>query len=277
MLDSQDDQRDGRRFEVDELMSGYKAFDLSGKVALITGGNSGIGLGMARAVAEAGADVVIWGTNASKNAQALEALAHTGRRLLAFQCDVAHEAQVEEVFAKSVAEMGKVDACFANAGVGGGGKKSFVEMTSEEWRRVMSVNLDGAFYTFRAAARHMVERGQGGRLIGTASLAAIEGAARNEHYGATKGGMVSMIRALAVEFARYGITANAVLPGWIATDMTAGLTNNEKFAHNVLQRVPMRRWGEGEDFGGIAVYLMSRTSSFHTGDSFLIDGGYALY
>ena len=277
MLDSQDDQRDGRRFEVDELMSEYKAFDLSGKVALITGGNSGIGLGMARAVAEAGADVVIWGTNASKNAQALEALAHTGRRLLAFQCDVAHEAQVEEVFAKSVAEMGKVDACFANAGVGGGGKKSFVEMTSEEWRRVMSVNLDGAFYTFRAAARHMVERGQGGRLIGTASLAAIEGAARNEHYGATKGGMVSMIRALAVEFARYGITANAVLPGWIATDMTAGLTNNEKFAHNVLQRVPMRRWGEGEDFGGIAVYLMSRASSFHTGDSFLIDGGYALY
>jgi NAD(P)-dependent dehydrogenase (short-subunit alcohol dehydrogenase family) len=277
LLDSQDDQRDGRRFEVDELMSGYKAFDLSGKVALITGGNSGIGLGMARAVAEAGADVVIWGTNASKNAQALEALAHTGRRLLAFQCDVAHEAQVEEVFAKSVAEMGKVDACFANAGVGGGGKKSFVEMTSEEWRRVMSVNLDGAFYTFRAAARHMVERGQGGRLIGTASLAAIEGAARNEHYGATKGGMVSMIRALAVEFARYGITANAVLPGWIATDMTAGLTNNEKFAHNVLQRVPMRRWGEGEDFGGIAVYLMSRASSFHTGDSFLIDGGYALY
>jgi len=277
LLDSQDDQRDGRRFEVDELMSGYKAFDLSGKVALITGGNSGIGLGMARAVAEAGADVVIWGTNASKNAQALEALAHTGRRLLAFQCDVAHEAQVEEVFAKSVAEMGKVDACFANAGVGGGGKKSFVEMTSEEWRRVMSVNLDGAFYTFRAAARHMVERGQGGRLIGTASLAAIEGAARNEHYGATKGGMVSMIRALAVEFARYGITANAVLPGWIATDMTAGLTNNEKFAHNVLLRVPMRRWGEGEDFGGIAVYLMSRASSFHTGDSFLIDGGYALY
>jgi NAD(P)-dependent dehydrogenase (short-subunit alcohol dehydrogenase family) len=277
LLDSQDDQRDGRRFEVDELMSEYKAFDLSGKVALITGGNSGIGLGMARAVAEAGADVVIWGTNASKNAQALEALAHTGRRLLAFQCDVAHEAQVEEVFAKSVAEMGKVDACFANAGVGGGGKKSFVEMTSEEWRRVMSVNLDGAFYTFRAAARHMVERGQGGRLIGTASLAAIEGAARNEHYGATKGGMVSMIRALAVEFARYGITANAVLPGWIATDMTAGLTNNEKFAHNVLQRVPMRRWGEGEDFGGIAVYLMSRASSFHTGDSFLIDGGYALY
>jgi NAD(P)-dependent dehydrogenase (short-subunit alcohol dehydrogenase family) len=86
-----------------------------------------------------------------------------------------------------------------------------------------------------------------------------------------------MIRALAVEFARYGITANAVLPGWIATDMTAGLTNNEKFAHNVLQRVPMRRWGEGEDFGGIAVYLMSRASSFHTGDSFLIDGGYALY
>ncbi len=258
-------------------MSGYKAFDLSGQVALITGGNSGIGLGMAQAVAEAGADVVIWGTNAEKNAKALAQLAPSGRKLRAFQCDVSKESEVEEVFAKSLAEMGKIDACFANAGVGGGGKKSFVEMSADEWRRVMAVNLDGAFYTFRAAARHLVERGQGGRLIGTASLAAIEGAARNEHYGATKGGMVSMIRALAVEFARYGITANAVLPGWIATDMTAGLTSNEKFASHVLQRVPMRRWGEGEDFGGIAVYLMSRASAFHTGDSFLIDGGYALY
>ena len=258
-------------------MSGYKAFDLTGQVALITGGNSGIGLGMAQAVAEAGADVVIWGTNAEKNAKALAQLAPSGRKLRAFQCDVSKESEVEEVFAKSLAEMGKIDACFANAGVGGGGKKSFVEMTADEWRRVMAVNLDGAFYTFRAAARHLVERGQGGRLIGTASLAAIEGAARNEHYGATKGGMVSMIRALAVEFARYGITANAILPGWIATDMTAGLTSNEKFASHVLQRVPMRRWGEGEDFGGIAVYLMSRASAFHTGDSFLIDGGYALY
>ena len=125
---------------------------------------------------------------------------------------------------------------------------------------MLSVNLDGAFFTFRAAARHMVERGGGGALVGTASLAAIEGAARSEHYAATKGGLISMIRALAVEFARHGIRANAILPGWIETDMTANAIGNEKFAKNVLPRIPMRRWGTGDDFGGIAVYLMSSAS-----------------
>jgi NAD(P)-dependent dehydrogenase (short-subunit alcohol dehydrogenase family) len=123
----------------------------------------------------------------------------------------------------------------------------------------------------------MVERGGGGALVGTASLAAIEGAARSEHYAATKGGLISMIRALAVEFARYGVRANAILPGWIETNMTANAIGNEKFAANVLPRIPMRRWGEGGDFGGIAVYLMSSASSYRTGDTFLIDGGYALF
>ena len=131
--------------------------------------------------------------------------------------------------------------------------------------------------TFRVAARHMVERGDGGVLVGTASLAAIEGAARNEHYAATKGGLISMIRAMAVEFARYGVRANAILPGWIETDMTANAIGNEKFAANVLPRIPTRRWGTGADFGGIAVYLMSSASAYHTGDTFLIDGGYALF
>ena len=113
---------------------------------------------------------------------------------------------------------------------------------------MLKVNLDGAFFTFRAAARHMVERGGGGALVGTASLAAIEGAARSEHYAATKGGLISMIRALAVEFARNGVRANAILPGWIETNMTANAIGNEKFANNVLPRIPMRRWGEGRRF-----------------------------
>ena len=150
-------------------------------------------------------------------------------------------------------------------------------MSADEWHRVLKVNLDGAFYTFRVATRHMVERGGGGVLVGTASLAAIEGAARNEHYAATKGGLISMIRALAVEFARHGVRANAILPGWIETDMTANAIGNEKFAGGVLPRIPMRRWGTGADFGGIAVYLMSSASAYHTGDTFLIDGGYALF
>lgn len=253
-------------------------FSLAGKTALVTGGNSGIGLGMARALAQAGADVAIWGTNATKNAAAQSELTEMGRRVLALVCDVSDEKAVEAAFAETVKVLGRVDGCFANAGVSGrGGAPSFTQMASEEWRRVLRVNLDGAFFTFRAAARHMVERGGGGVLVGTASLAAIEGAPRSEHYAATKGGMISMVRALAVEFARHGVRANAILPGWIETDMTANAIGNEKFARNVLPRIPTRRWGTGDDFGGIAVYLMSSASAYHTGDTFLIDGGYALF
>ena len=255
----------------------YQAFDLTGKVALITGGNSGIGLGIARAVAQAGADIAIWGTNAKKNAAAKAELEQTGRKVLALECDVGEEQAVDRAFAQTVETLGRVDGCFANAGVSGRGTASFLEMSSEEWRRVLRVNLDGAFYTLRAAARHMVERGGGGALVGTASLAAIEGAARSEHYAATKGGLISMMRALAVELARHRIRANSILPGWIETDMTANAVANETFRGKVLPRIPARRWGTGDDFGGIGVYLMSDASSYHTGDTFLIDGGYALF
>ncbi len=255
----------------------YQPFDLTGKVALITGGNSGIGLGIAMAIAQAGADVAIWGTNAKKNDTAKTALAKTGRKILALQCDVGDEKAVDAAMSATVATLGRVDGCFANAGVSGRGTASFMEMTSEEWHRVLRVNLDGAFYTLRAAARHMVERGGGGVLVGTASLAAIEGAARSEHYAATKGGMISMVRGLAVELARHKIRAHSILPGWIETDMTANAIGNEKFRDNVLPRIPVRRWGTGEDFGGIGVYLMSSASTYHTGDTFLIDGGYSLF
>ena len=146
---------------------------------------------------------------------------------------------------------------------------------------MFSINLDGVFHVFQAVARHMTERaGKGdafGRLVATSSLASIHGTARNEHYAATKGGLVAMLKAMAVEFARYGITANAILPGWIETEMTAPTFANEKFAGNVLPRVPMRRWGKPEDFGGIAVYLASPASAFHTGDEILIDGGYWVF
>jgi len=150
-------------------------------------------------------------------------------------------------------------------------------MPTAEWRRVMNVNLDGAFFTLRAGARHMIERGGGGSLVATASLAGVMGAARNEHYSATKGGVTAMIRSMAVELARHQIRANTIVPGWIDTPMTAGHLHGEAFTEKVLPRVPMRRWGVGSDFGGIAVYLASAASSYHTGDTFVIDGGYLVF
>jgi NAD(P)-dependent dehydrogenase (short-subunit alcohol dehydrogenase family) len=255
----------------------FKAFDLTGKVALITGGNGGIGLAMAEAVAQAGADVAIWGQNPAKNAVARARLEATGRRVLVQEVNVGDSAAVDAAFAEAVATMGRVDGCFANAGIGGSHRGGFADMSNEEWDKVMKINLDAVFYTFRAAAKHMVARGGGGAMVATASLAAIMGAARNEHYGATKGAVISMVRALAVEYARHGIRANAILPGWVETEMTDKLFGDERFAAAVMPRMPMKRWGKPEDFAGIAVYCMSDASRWHTGDTFVIDGGYELF
>lgn len=258
----------------------YRPFDLTGKVALVTGGNRGIGLGMARALAEAGADVVIWGTNPAKNEEAAAALKKHGRRVLAQPVDVSRESDVARAMAEAAAQMGRIDIAIANAGIGGGGAP-FTEISTDAFRRIQAVNVEGAFFTLREAAKHMVERARrgdpGGSLVGVASLAGIEGAGRNQHYGASKGAVISMMRGIAVELARYGIRANTIAPGWIATDMTAGLQGNKAFEEKVLPRVPMRRWGKPEDFGGIAVYLASDASAYHSGDTFVIDGGYAVF
>ena len=156
----------------------FNQFDLTGKVALITGGNSGIGLGMAMGLADAGADVCVWGTNPDKNATAEKALLERGGKAAAIRCDVSNEAEVESAFARTLDAFGKVDSCFANAGAGGGAP--FHEFPTETWRRVIGINLDGTFFTFRAAAKHMIERGEGGRLIATSSASAIHGAVRSE-------------------------------------------------------------------------------------------------
>ncbi len=253
-------------------------FDLSGKVALITGGNGGIGLGFAMGIARQGGDVCIWGRNEDKNRQAVEQLRPFGTHVHAITCDVIDEAVVEQAFANTLAEFGRVDACFANAGVGGGGR--FDELTLAQWRRVMAVNLDGLFLTLRAAARHMKARAEagdtGGRLIATSSIGAKLGMVGGEAYAGSKGAVLSIMKGLAVEYARYGVTANSVLPGHIETAMTEETYKGEKFYKAVMPRIPARRWGTPADFEGIAAYLMSDASRYHTGDSFVIDGGFII-
>ena len=248
-------------------------FDLTGKVALVTGGNGGIGLGFAEGLVEHGAAVSIWGTNAEKNAAAkarLEAL-RSDAQVQALRCDVSSEDEVVASFAETLERFGRVDSCFANAGVGGGGA-GFDGMTPEEWHRVFKVNMDGVMFTFREAVKHMKTIG-GGSLVVTSSGTARFGAAGSEHYSATKAGVIALIQSLAVGQARYGIRANAIIPGWIETAMTERAFQTEAFQTKVIKRIPQRRWGQPEDFKAIAVYFASDESSYHTGDTIAVDGG----
>jgi NAD(P)-dependent dehydrogenase (short-subunit alcohol dehydrogenase family) len=250
-------------------------FDLSGQAALVTGGNGGIGLGIAEALAQAGAAVAIWGTDADKTEAAAERLRAHGGEVFATTCDVADEDAVAAAMEATVAALGRLDSCFANAGTAAA-PAPFERTELAEWRRVAAVNLDGVFLTLRAAAAAMIERGEGGSLVATSSLTAIEGAPRSAAYAAAKGALVSLVRTLAVELARKGIRANAIMPGWIDTDLTHAMLADERFADAVLPRVPARRWGTPEDLGAAAVYLASPGSSYHSGDVLRIDGAYSI-
>jgi len=251
----------------------FDLFDLAGHTALVTGGNGGIGLGMAEALAAHGATVAIWGTNPDKNTAAAGRLRAHGGRVLDLVCDVGDHQAVIDSMEATVATLGALDSCFVNAGVGGQAP-SFVGMSEEEWHRVLRVNLDGAFFTAQEAVKRMVAQGEGGSVVFTTSGSAKFGQQKGQHYAGSKGAVISMMKGIAVEHARHGIRCNAILPGWIESDMTAAAFGWDKFVDNVLPRVPMRRWGTPADFGGLAVYLASRASSYHTGDVITIDGGY---
>jgi len=256
-------------------------FDLTGRVAVVTGGNGGIGLGIAQALVSAGCNVSIWGRNTEKNKAAAATMAAGPGKVDVRVCDVTDSASVSDAMKATLDSFGRLDGCFANAGIGGGGRRAFIDRTEEEWRTMFATNLDGVFHVFQAAARHMTERANTGdrfgRLVATSSLASLFGTARNEHYAATKAAINALVRALAVELARHGVTANAILPGWIRSEMTAKIMSDEKFVANVMPRIPLRRFGDPSDFGGIAVYLMSGASSYHTADCFVIDGGYTAF
>ena len=251
-------------------------FDLHGKTVVVTGGNSGIGLGMARALAVAGADVAIWGTSEAKNAAALEALSAYGTKVIALRCDVGDDDQVRLAFDETIEAFGGVDTCFANAGVSPPTMARFEELPLEQWRSLMRINLDGVFLTFQAAARHMIAAG-GGSLVAVSSIMGTYRVIdRSAPYAASKAGLTGLVRAVAFDLARHGIRVNAILPGFIETAMTDTMLSNERFAQRSLPRLLGRRWGTPDDLGGVAVYLASDASRYQTGSEIVIDGGYVV-
>ncbi|GAB2888377.1 SDR family NAD(P)-dependent oxidoreductase [Nocardioides pacificus] len=258
-------------------------FDLTGRGVVVTGGGSGIGLAMARGLAGAGAAVSLWGRTEAKVRGAAEALVAEGLTAHAQRVDVSQEDEVRTGMREAARLLGSLDVVVVNAGVGLPLAK-LVDSTTEDYRTTLATNLDGAFWTMREAAAVMTEQAaedgaaaRGRSIIAVASLAAIEGAGRNHAYGATKAALTALVRSSAVELGRSGIRVNAVLPGWIATDMTVAAQDSSAFADRVLTRVPTRRWGQPEDFAGIAVYLASDASSYQTGSTVVIDGGYSVF
>lgn len=249
---------------------------LEGRTVLITGGNGGIGLAMASAVGRAGARVVIWGRDESKNRRACDRLTQEGTTAHAIECDVGDPAQIQSSFASAVELAGgRIDSVFANAGTTGAGEH-IVDVTLSEWRRVMAVNLDAVFLTLQVAAGHMIDHG-GGSLVAVSSTSAIHGAANNIAYGAAKTAVLGLVRAMAVGLARHRIRVNALVPGWTVTDLSSSLRSNDRFREVTTQRTPVRRWADPDEMGPAAIYLADPTVTFHTGDSLVVDGGYTVF
>ena len=255
--------------------------DLSGRTFVVTGGNGGIGLGMAEGIAQAGGSVSVWGRNAEKNATTTDALERiaasgSGASFTAHVCDVSDEAQVCEAMERTVAAHGRLDGLFANAGRGGTGTP-FLDTSLDAWRAVMAVNLDGVFLTLREAAKVMVEQGTGGSLVAVSSTSAVHGAAGNEAYGTAKTALNGLVRALAVGLARHRIRVNSLLPGWTITDLASGGYENDVFRTATTKRTPVRRWADPAEFRAVGAFLADPSQTYHTGQEICVDGGYTVY
>ena len=249
-------------------------FDLKGKVALVTGGNGGIGLGMARGLAGAGASIVIAGRKAGKSKGAAAELARLGIKTSVVEVDVADEASCKAMVAATVKEFGRLDILINNAGMNI--RKQPEQYTMAEWRQVLSVNLDGAFCSSHAAYPVM-KKGGGGKIINIGSMMSIFGAPYSAPYAASKGGIVQMTKALATAWAKDNIQVNAVLPGWIDTELTQQARRDVDGLHDrVLARTTAGRWGVPDDFSGVAVFLAGKGSDFVTGSAIPVCGGYSV-
>lgn len=250
-----------------------RMFDLSGHTAVITGGNGGIGLSMARGLVKAGAHVAVWGRSESKNSAALGELTGLGKgEIGAFVCDVTSEDSIAAAMAATLDRFGQVNSCFANAGVGGG--RALPEMTAEAWDATMAVNARGVALTYAHVTKHMIERGGGGKLLATSSGQSIMGTNRSSNYAASKAAVNGLTRGAAFELARYNITANAFLFGFYETDMTEAA--DPRFAEWMTKRIPLRRFGDHEGLEGLAVFFASAASDYITGQCLPVDGGLSI-
>ena len=250
-----------------------KLFDLKGKAAIVTGGNGGIGLGIARGLARAGASIAVAARNAEKNTAAVKALEALGAKAVAIEVDVRDEASCRAMVARAAERLGRVDILVNNAGTNV--RKLPQEYTLAEWREVLDTNLTSAFVCSQAAYPEMV-KARGGKVICTGSMMSIFGGPVMAPYGASKGGIVQLAKSLACAWAKDNIQVNAILPGFINTELTIGARKVIAGLHDrVIARTPAGRWGEPEDFAGIAVFLASAASDFVTGAAIPIDGGYA--
>jgi 2-deoxy-D-gluconate 3-dehydrogenase len=249
------------------------AFDLTGRVALVTGGNGGIGLGMARGLAEAGASLLIAARNAAKLAAAEAELRAIGAPVSATVVDVLDAASIRTMATRAVEHFGRIDVLITNAGTNI--RKPPEEYSLEEWSSVLDINLRGTFLCAQAVHPHM-QRGGGGKIITIGSMTSLFGASFAAPYSASKGGTVQLTKALATAWAKDNIQVNAVLPGWIDTELTERARREVSGLHERVEaRTPMRRWGKPEDLAGIAVFLASRASDFVTGTAIPVDGGYS--
>lgn len=249
-------------------------FDLKGRVAIVTGGNGGIGLGMARGLAKAGAAIVVAGRNARKSADAVRGLESLGARALAIEADVTQEASCRQLVEESVRRLGRLDILINNAGIAL--RKPPQDYTLVDWHKVVDANLTSAFTCAHAAYAHF-KRAGGGKIINIGSILSIFGAPFAVAYAASKGGLVQMTKALATAWAKDNIQVNAILPGWIDTDLTVSAREQVPgLNENVLKRTPAGRWGRPEDFEAIAVFLAGPGSAFVNGTAIPVDGGYSV-
>jgi 2-deoxy-D-gluconate 3-dehydrogenase len=251
-----------------------KRFDLSGKVAIVTGGNGGIGLGMARGLAEAGASVVVAARNAAKSEKAIKELAALGGKATAIPVNVTDEQSCQALIGSTVERFGRLDILVNNAGMNI--RKPPETFTLAEWHEVINTNLTSAFLCSHAAYPEM-KRAGGGKIINIGSMTSIFGVPFALPYASAKGGIVQFSRVLATAWAKDNIQVNAVLPGWIDTDLTKTARQQVQGLHErVVARTPAGRWGNPDDFSGIAAFLASSASDFITGTAIPVDGGYSV-